>query len=194
MLRPQSEPGPFASQPGSQERPNMPRNVARNKMLRSVAPPRPLPPRPPIPGRTGVLRAREGLWEPPQPLLECSDCKKTYRYDGASQGCQFCPSIQRPRIVEPARTETHPLRVRLSPRPSSNPRPSEPGTAGWLQFRFWIFKRDSYRCQICGSSAQDGARLEVDHKAARSKGGSHDALNLWTLCFDCNRGKRAEDL
>lgn len=65
---------------------------------------------------------------------------------------------------------------------------------GWLSLRFQILKRDSYRCQLCGRSAQDGARLEVDHKHARSRGGTNDPTNLWTLCFECNRGKRAEEL
>ncbi len=55
--------------------------------------------------------------------------------------------------------------------------------------RFLIFQRDNYRCQICGRSAPNGARLEVDHKRALAVGGTNDASNLWTLCFDCNRGK-----
>jgi len=61
---------------------------------------------------------------------------------------------------------------------------------GWLALRFAILKRDGYRCQICGRTAQDGIKLEVDHKLARSKGGIDKPENLWTLCFDCNRGKR----
>lgn len=63
-----------------------------------------------------------------------------------------------------------------------------------LTGRFRVFQRDGYRCQICGRSAQDGATLEVDHKVPRSKGGSNDIDNLWTLCFECNRGKHAHDL
>ncbi|MFN3703025.1 HNH endonuclease [Thermomonas sp.] len=60
--------------------------------------------------------------------------------------------------------------------------------------RFEILKRDSYRCQICGKTAKDGARLEVDHKVAVANGGTNDDSNLWTLCFDCNSGKRAGKL
>lgn len=60
--------------------------------------------------------------------------------------------------------------------------------------RFAIFKRDGYRCQICGRSAQQGMVLEIDHKLPRAKGGTDDRSNLWTLCFDCNRGKRDSDL
>jgi hypothetical protein len=63
-----------------------------------------------------------------------------------------------------------------------------------LRSRFRIFKRDDYRCQICGRTAQEGARLEVDHRIPRSKGGTNAPSNLWTLCFECNRGKAAHDL
>lgn len=60
--------------------------------------------------------------------------------------------------------------------------------------RFAIMKRDGYRCRICGRSAADGVELEIDHIVPVSKGGQSTPDNLWTLCFDCNRGKRAEDL
>lgn len=60
--------------------------------------------------------------------------------------------------------------------------------------RFAIFKRDSYRCCICGASAEGGSRLEVDHKVAVARGGTNSEDNLWTLCFECNRGKGTHDL
>jgi uncharacterized protein YozE (UPF0346 family) len=60
--------------------------------------------------------------------------------------------------------------------------------------RFVIFKKDKYSCCICGGSAQDGHRLEVDHKVPVSKGGSNEEENLWTLCFNCNRGKGVNHL
>jgi hypothetical protein len=53
--------------------------------------------------------------------------------------------------------------------------------------RFFVFKRDRYRCRICGRS---GLELEVDHKVPVAQGGSDALDNLQTLCFDCNRGKR----
>lgn len=70
----------------------------------------------------------------------------------------------------------------------ANEAPTEYPTG--LTLRFRVFKRDDYRCQICGRSAADGARLEADHKVPRSKGGHDTLANLWTLCFECNRGKR----
>lgn len=63
---------------------------------------------------------------------------------------------------------------------------------GKLSRRFRVFKRDGYRCQMCGRDSASGAKLEVDHKSPRSRGGSNDLSNLWTLCFDCNRGKGAK--
>lgn len=61
---------------------------------------------------------------------------------------------------------------------------------GELAKRFRILKRDGYRCQLCGRTAQDGVTLEIDHKHPRAKGGTDDEANLWTLCWDCNRGNR----
>lgn len=58
-----------------------------------------------------------------------------------------------------------------------------------IRLRFLILKRDNYRCQLCGNTAANGARLEVDHKLAVAVGGLDDPSNLWTLCFNCNRGK-----
>ena len=55
--------------------------------------------------------------------------------------------------------------------------------------RYDIFKRDNFRCQICGSSAQDGVKLHVDHIIPVSKGGQTIESNLRTLCDRCNMGK-----
>lgn len=60
--------------------------------------------------------------------------------------------------------------------------------------RFEIFRRDDFRCQMCGMTVQDGARLEVDHKVPVAGEGSDEESNLWTLCFKCNRGKGSLDL
>ena len=55
--------------------------------------------------------------------------------------------------------------------------------------RYDILKRDNFRCQICGSSAQDGVKLHVDHIIPVSKGGKTIKSNLRTLCERCNLGK-----
>jgi len=63
-----------------------------------------------------------------------------------------------------------------------------------LKLRFEVFRADDYKCRICGASGREGARLEVDHKVAVSKGGTDERANLWTLCFKCNQGKGAANL
>ncbi|MBQ9552819.1 MAG: HNH endonuclease [Clostridia bacterium] len=55
--------------------------------------------------------------------------------------------------------------------------------------RYDILKRDNYRCQICGASANDGVKLHVDHIIPVSKGGKTEPSNLQTLCERCNLGK-----
>lgn len=52
-----------------------------------------------------------------------------------------------------------------------------------------ILRRDRYRCNMCGTTAQHGAVLHVDHIVAVSRGGKTTADNLQTLCQACNLGK-----
>lgn len=67
------------------------------------------------------------------------------------------------------------------------------GKASWRTTkqskRFLIMRRDEFRCQLCGASSQDGARLEIDHKVPVAHGGTDEDANLWTLCSTCNKGK-----
>jgi len=58
-----------------------------------------------------------------------------------------------------------------------------------IRKRFFVMKRDSFACVLCGASGH-GVRLEIDHRLPFSKGGTDEIENLQTLCFDCNRGKR----
>lgn len=55
--------------------------------------------------------------------------------------------------------------------------------------RYDVLQRDNYQCQICGASANDGAKLHVDHIIPVSKGGKTELSNLQTLCDRCNLGK-----
>jgi len=56
--------------------------------------------------------------------------------------------------------------------------------------RYEILKRDGFKCQLCGATAQDGAKLHVDHIIPVSKGGKTEESNLRTLCDQCNLGKK----
>lgn len=55
--------------------------------------------------------------------------------------------------------------------------------------RYDILKRDGFRCQLCGATAQEGAKLHIDHIVPVSKGGKTVSSNLRTLCDRCNMGK-----
>jgi hypothetical protein len=52
-----------------------------------------------------------------------------------------------------------------------------------------VWKRDGWRCQLCGSNDD----LVVDHVIALSMGGNNDEANLQTLCATCNRKKAANE-
>lgn len=56
--------------------------------------------------------------------------------------------------------------------------------------RYEILRRDEFRCQLCGATAQGGAKLHVDHIIPVSKGGKTEKCNLRTLCDQCNLGKK----
>jgi hypothetical protein len=57
------------------------------------------------------------------------------------------------------------------------------------KLKFEIIARDGKKCQWCGASPApgNGVELQVDHKIP---GGPDTADNLWTLCRDCNHGKK----
>jgi len=79
---------------------------------------------------------------------------------------------------------------RKAPSPEWRGRERAKLTAG---LRYFVLRRDGYRCRRCGRSAADenGVRLEVDHIESVDQWGRTEEGNLWTLCRDCNRGKGA---
>ena len=54
--------------------------------------------------------------------------------------------------------------------------------------RWEVFKRDGFRCLVCGS--QD--HLRADHIIPESKGGQASLDNLQTLCRSCNSKKKTK--
>ena len=60
-------------------------------------------------------------------------------------------------------------RLRLAPEP-------------YRQLCRQVMKRDSWRCQSCGSKQN----LQVHHKQLRSQQGSDNECNLITLCATCH--------
>lgn len=73
------------------------------------------------------------------------------------------------------------------PKPKSPKQPERHTIPAGL--RFEVLQQDNFRCRFCGASANDGAKLEVDHIVPVSRGGTNDRNNLQTLCEKCNIGK-----
>ena len=63
----------------------------------------------------------------------------------------------------------------------------------WYVLRWKILRRDHFTCQYCGQSAPS-VILHVDHRRAKTKGGTDDEDNLVTSCSACNIGKSATSL
>ncbi|XXX78987.1 HNH endonuclease signature motif containing protein [Sorangium sp. So ce134] len=58
------------------------------------------------------------------------------------------------------------------------------------KLRMSVFKRDQYRCKVCGRRPDDHLDLElhVHHIRQWSNGGLTEAWNLITLCSTCHKG------
>lgn len=53
-----------------------------------------------------------------------------------------------------------------------------------------IFKRDSYRCVICGRGKADGVEIQADHIKPKELGGKAEITNGQTLCAQHNFQKK----
>jgi len=49
-----------------------------------------------------------------------------------------------------------------------------------------IFRRDGYRCVVCGRGREDGVEIHADHKRPLDKGGTNSVDNGQTLCSEHN--------
>jgi 5-methylcytosine-specific restriction endonuclease McrA len=49
-----------------------------------------------------------------------------------------------------------------------------------------IFKRDGYKCIVCGRGREDGVEIHADHKVPLDKGGTNTIDNGQTLCSEHN--------
>lgn len=53
-----------------------------------------------------------------------------------------------------------------------------------------IFKRDNYKCVVCGRGKADGVELCADHIKPKDKGGDNSIHNGQTLCMEHNLLKK----
>lgn len=53
-----------------------------------------------------------------------------------------------------------------------------------------IFKRDGYKCIVCGRGREDGIEIHADHKIPLDKGGINSIENGQTLCSEHNLLKK----
>ncbi len=53
-----------------------------------------------------------------------------------------------------------------------------------------IFKRDNFRCVVCGRGIEDGVELCVDHIKPKDRGGTNTIENGQTLCMEHNLMKK----
>lgn len=53
-----------------------------------------------------------------------------------------------------------------------------------------IFRRDHYRCVVCGRGRQDGIEIQADHIIPKDKGGKAVIENGQTLCAEHNLRKK----
>lgn len=49
-----------------------------------------------------------------------------------------------------------------------------------------IFKRDGYKCIVCGRGREDGMEIHADHRVPLDKGGTNTVENGQTLCSEHN--------
>ncbi|MDP2630538.1 MAG: HNH endonuclease signature motif containing protein [Candidatus Uhrbacteria bacterium] len=57
-----------------------------------------------------------------------------------------------------------------------------------LGTRYSVFKRDNFRCKICGVGTLE-SRLVIDHIIPIVNGGTNSKENLRAVCSACNHGK-----
>jgi len=58
------------------------------------------------------------------------------------------------------------------------------------QMKEAIFRRDNYRCVVCGRGRQDGVEIHADHIRPRDLGGTNTIENGQTLCSQHNLLKK----
>jgi len=101
----------------------------------------------------------------PQILL--NSISRYYKFLSGAQQQNFPGKRTREGLVKPTLPKTAPLRL---------------DQLSYERLRLEILRRDSWRCQSCGSMSN----LEVHHREFRSRSGADSEENLVTLCSACH--------
>lgn len=69
-------------------------------------------------------------------------------------------------------------------------------TKAWRDVRYKVLSESDKRCQLCGTSPEQGSTMHVDHIKPRSlyPDLALEENNLQILCEDCNIGKMTNEL
>ena len=79
--------------------------------------------------------------------------------------------------------------ILTSATPTNEPQIRKPINA---KLRYAVLQRDNSTCQRCGANIHNtpNVKLVIDHKIPVESGGKTTIDNLWTLCDNCNGGKK----
>lgn len=103
-------------------------------------------------------------------VLNCQRCGDEYtRHPSQAEGSKFCSNKCRH-----GRSTAVPPSERVS---YDDPM--------WRENRAKALERDNHTCQICGATSE-GEELVVHHLRPVMQGGTHDLVNLDTLCRSCH--------
>ena len=136
-------------------------------------------------------KARQPYVGPPKVAAACSRCgaaflKKNPAHRYCSETCAYdvLKERSRSRLRRMAKNAARRARKAGAERESINP--------------MAVFRRDNWRCQICGGKTVAAHRgtnhplaPELDHRIPLSKGGSHTWDNVQCACRKCNNAKGA---
>lgn len=84
---------------------------------------------------------------------------------------------------------------KAAPKPPKATRHKFYATPEWKRLRYETLVKYGGRCMACGVSAEDGARINIDHIEPISAAWHRrlDPTNLQVLCGSCNAGKGGRD-
>jgi len=61
------------------------------------------------------------------------------------------------------------------------------------KLRFQVLEKHKFKCRYCGRGTPE-VTLEIDHVIPVALGGGNHEDNLVPACYDCNRGKSAQEI